>query len=58
MKPNFIAIGDTLLVLKTVHDNFVDVIVTSPPYNKGERDKGWLVDKVVYDVAIDRKDEA
>lgn len=58
MEINTIIIGDTLEVLKTLPDSFFDVGVTSPPYNKGERHKGWLVDKVVYDIATDRKEEA
>ncbi|MFA0779552.1 MAG: hypothetical protein RJAPGHWK_001047 [Candidatus Fervidibacter sp.] len=55
---NTVLVGDALTVLKTLPDAFVDVTVTSPPYNKGERDKGWLVDKVVYEGARDCKDEA
>ena len=54
---NTIISGDTLKVLHTLPDNYFDVGVTSPPYNKGERDKGWLVDKVIYDTANDRKGE-
>jgi site-specific DNA-methyltransferase (adenine-specific) len=58
MEANNIVLGDTLTVLYSLPNNSFDVGVTSPPYNKGERDKGWLVDKVIYDTAIDRKDEA
>ena len=58
MEKNTILLGDTLAVLRTLSDNTFDVGVTSPPYNKGERDKGWLVDKVVYDTAHDKKNEA
>jgi len=54
---NQIIPGDALEVLKTLPDDFFDVGVTSPPYNKGEKDKGWLVDKVVYKGASDSKDE-
>jgi len=57
MKKDTIISGDTLSVLKSLPDTYFDVGVTSPPYNKGERDKGWLVDKVVYDTANDRKGE-
>lgn len=57
MENNTIIIGDTLSVLRTLPPDAFDVGVTSPPYNKGERDKGWLVDKVVYDTANDRKGE-
>lgn len=58
MEKNTIIVGDTLAVLQTLPANTFDVGVTSPPYNKGERDKGWLVDKVIYDTATDRKGEA
>ncbi|MBC7225761.1 MAG: site-specific DNA-methyltransferase [Thermoflexales bacterium] len=54
---NTVVVGDALEVLRTLPDDLFDVTVTSPPYNKGERDRGWLVDRVVYDAATDRKDE-
>lgn len=54
---NTIIVGDTLTELKGLPDSFFAVGVTSPPYNKGERHKGWLVPNVVYDEASDRKDE-
>lgn len=57
MEINTIVIGDALEVLRNLPDDFFDVGVTSPPYNKGERDEGWLVDKVIYDKVSDRKDE-
>jgi len=44
---------DALAVLKKFPDSIVDVGVTSPPYNKGERHKGWLVKNVKYDTASD-----
>lgn len=31
--------------------------VTSPPYNKGENKKGWLVNHVKYNGASDKKNE-
>ncbi len=49
--------GDVLEVLRRIPDESVDVGVTSPPYNKGERQKGWLVDRVKYQGATDRRDE-
>ena len=58
MNLNTIVIGDALEVLRSLQDNFFDVGVTSPPYNKGERHKGWLVDNVRYDKASDRKNES
>ena len=49
--------GDVLAVLRQMPDNCVDVGVTSPPYNKGENQKGWLVDRVKYKGATDRRSE-
>lgn len=46
---NRIVRGDALEVLKKLPDNCMDAGVTSPPYNKKERQKGWLVKNVVYD---------
>ena len=57
MKMNRIIVGDTLTELKKLPDGYFDVGVTSPPYNKGERHRGWLVDNVIYDQAGDGKDE-
>ncbi len=45
--------GDALEVLKNIPDNTFDVGVTSPPYNKRENKKGWLVKNVVYKGATD-----
>ena len=39
---------DTLIELKKIPSGVVDCGVTSPPYNKQEKNKGWLVNKVVY----------
>lgn len=49
--------GDTLTVLKTLPDELVDLGVTSPPYNKGENKKGWLVTNVKYSGATDKLPE-
>jgi len=54
---NKIIQGDTLAVLKTLPDEIVDVGVTSPPYNKGENKKGWLVKNVEYSGATDKLPE-
>lgn len=54
---NKIIQGDALTVLKTLPDEIVDVGVTSPPYNKGENKKGWLVTNVKYSGATDRLPE-
>ncbi|MBI4994350.1 site-specific DNA-methyltransferase [Candidatus Peregrinibacteria bacterium] len=55
---NKIIQGNTLQVLKTIDSNIVDVGVTSPPYNKKEKNKGWLVKNVLYNAASDKKDES
>ncbi len=49
--------GDTLTILKTLPDEIVDMGVTSPPYNKGENKKGWLVKNVKYSNATDKLPE-
>jgi modification methylase len=48
---------DVLVALKKIHDDSADMGVTSPPYNKQENKKGWLVDNVRYDIATDKKTE-
>lgn len=50
---NKIILGDTLEILKKIDSNSIDLGVTSPPYNKGEKNKGWLVKNVKYDNGID-----
>ena len=50
--------GDTLQVLRGLPDDLVHTGVTSPPYNKQEKNKGWLVNKVVYDTHVDAAPEA
>lgn len=45
--------GETLNVLKKIDDDVINVGVTSPPYNKQEKQKGWLVKNVVYDTYKD-----
>lgn len=54
---NTIIQGDTLTELRKIPDNSVDLGITSPPYNKGEKNKGWLVKNVEYDIARDNKKE-
>jgi len=49
--------GDALTVLKGLPDKIVDVGVTSPPYNKGENKKGWLVKNVKYAGVSDKINE-
>lgn len=49
--------GNTLDVLGKIDDDVVNVGITSPPYNKQEKHKGWLVKNVVYDVYRDTMPE-
>jgi len=54
---NKIFCGDALTILKSLPDKIVDLGVTSPPYNKGEDKKGWLVANVKYKGASDKLPE-
>lgn len=54
---NKIFCGDALTILKSLPDEIVDVGVTSPPYNKGEDKKGWLVANVKYKDCSDKLPE-
>lgn len=54
---NKIICGDTLEILKKIPSDSIDLGVTSPPYNKGEKHKGWLVKNVKYDKYSDKKSE-
>lgn len=49
--------GDTLKTLRQLPDSCIDVGVTSPPYNKQENKKGWLVKNVKYDAVSDKLPE-
>lgn len=53
---NKIHLGDTASILETFPDNCVDIVVTSPPYNKGGA-KGGLVKEVDYSDSSDIKNE-
>ncbi len=55
---NRLIVGDTLATLRAMPNDVVDVGVTSPPYNKQEKQKGWLVKNVVYDAYKDAVPEA
>lgn len=50
-------VGDALYTLKKLAPESVDLGVTSPPYNKQENKKGWLVNNVRYDNYPDKKTE-
>ena len=54
---NKIICGNTLDILKTLDDSIINVGITSPPYNKMEKQKGWLVKNVIYDNYKDVKTE-
>ncbi len=54
---NKIFCGDALTILKSLPDEIIDVGITSPPYNKGENKKGWLVANVKYKGASDKLPE-
>ncbi|MDA8010317.1 MAG: site-specific DNA-methyltransferase [Alphaproteobacteria bacterium] len=56
-KNEFLMCGDALQQLQKLPDSCVDVGVTSPPYNKQENKKGWLVKNVKYDIASDKLPE-
>ena len=45
---NQIIEGDCLEVLKKIPSNSINLGLTSPPYNKQEKNKGWLVKEVKY----------
>ena len=49
--------GDALKMLQGIEANSIDIGVTSPPYNKQENKKGWLVKNVMYAGVSDKKDE-
>ncbi len=53
---NKLFVDDALEFLKKLPSNSVDLVITSPPYNK-KNNKGWLVDEVRYDKYIDNINE-
>ncbi len=54
MKPkDQIIKGDAINILKKIDSDFIDLGITSPPYNKGGKHKGWLVKNVKYNIAND-----
>lgn len=48
MPLDIVLCGDVLDELRRLPADSIDVTVTSPPYNKGENKKGWLVANVKY----------
>ena len=54
---NLLLQGETLELLKEMPSEIIDLGITSPPYNKQEKNKGWLVDKVVYSQFQDKLPE-
>ncbi len=55
---NQIICNNTLAALQGMPDEIVDLSVTSPPYNKQEKNNGRLVKRVVYDTYKDRRPES
>ena len=45
---NKVQVGDALNCLKALPNNSVDLIITSPPYNKRNKTNGWLVTNEKY----------
>ncbi len=54
---NKLLLGETYKTLKKLPDSCVDLGITSPPYNKQEKNNGGLVSKVIYDKFADRVPE-
>lgn len=54
---NKLICGDTFETLRSIPSGVVDVGITSPPYNKQEKNKGWLVKNVVYSEYRDKVPE-
>ncbi len=54
---NKLLLGDTYEKLKSMPDDFIDLTITSPPYNKQEKNNGGLVVKVIYDTFKDKSPE-
>lgn len=55
---NQIICDKTLSALKKLPDEVIDLSITSPPYNKQEKNNGRLVKRVVYDTYKDQRPEA
>lgn len=49
--------GDTFSILEEMPDSIIDLGITSPPYNKQEKNDGGLVSKVIYAGYKDRVPE-
>ena len=54
---NKILLGDTCDILQSIPDEVVDLGITSPPYNKQEKNRGWLVKNVLYSEYQDKLPE-
>ena len=54
---NKLILGETYQTLKQIPDKCIDLGITSPPYNKQEKNDGGLVNKVVYDIFRDKLPE-
>ena len=49
--------GDALSSLQKIESSVIHLGITSPPYNKKGKNKGWLVNSVVYDSSEDAMEE-
>ena len=54
---NQLILGDTLAKLKNIKSDTIDLSITSPPYNKGGKNKGWMVKEVKYKKHSDKLPE-
>ena len=54
---NKIICKDSIQVIREIPENCIDLGITSPPYNKGEDKKGWLVKNIKYSGASDNLPE-
>lgn len=49
--------GDVMDVLRAMPSDSIDICITSPPYNKNKRSRGWLVKDVKYSHFDDKMNE-
>ncbi len=54
---NKIIQGEAKEIMESFDNNFIDLAITSPPYNKGEKQKGWLVKNIKYNKYCDNLPE-
>ena len=54
---NQLICGDALEVLSAAQSDSVDIGITSPPYNKQGKNRGWIAQEVTYDGYADCRSE-